>query len=158
MKRCENDTITPPLPQGQKAEGKRLQTPRAWPAALGVGIAALAALGIEVGSRLLTGKGIFDHLKKLSAGIEDRLIKWMKRQQVKDIVIKKFVFVFESINSIVSYAQKGTNAVIVKIFGKTNSGRKVYTGEQVTISVTKKKADELVNKREVEAGLAELGF
>ena len=123
-------------------------------AALGIGAAVLAVFGI----RWLTGKRIFKHLRKLSAGIEDRLRNWMKQQRVNDVVIKKFVFVFESLNTIMTNAQKGMNVVVVKIFGKTNSGRKIATGEQVVVSVTEKKRNELVNKHEVEAELAELGF
>lgn len=127
-------------------------------AALGIGIAALTALGLEVGSRWLTGKGVFDHLRKLSAGIEDRLKRWTKRQGANGVVIEKFVFVFESVNTFMTKAQKGMDAVRVKVFGKPNSGRRIATGEQCVVSVRKKKANELVSKHEIEVGLAELGF
>lgn len=125
-------------------------------AAIGIGVAAAGTA--EAISRLATGKGVFEHVRNFSAGIEDRLKKWMQRQRVNDVIINKLVFVFESINSFATTAQKGMDSVRVSIFGKTSSGKRVNTGEQVVMSVTKKEANELTNKHEIEAGLAELGF
>lgn len=125
-------------------------------AAIGIGAAAVGT--VEVVSRLATGKGVFEHIRNLSAGIENRLRQWMRRQEVNNVIISRFVFVFEAINTFMTTAQKGMDSVRVAIFGKTSSGRKVNTGETVVMSVTKKEANELTNKHEIEAGLAELGF
>lgn len=125
-------------------------------AAIGIGAAAVGT--VEVVSRLTTGKGVFEHIRNLSAGIENRLRQWMLRQEVNNVIISRFVFVFEAINTFMTTAQKGMDSVRVAIFGKTSSGRKVNTGETVVMSVTKKEANELTNKHEIEAELAELGF
>ena len=127
-------------------------------AAFGVCIAALAALGIDVTSRWLTGKGIFKHLRNFSVDIEERLRKWLQQQRVDGVVINKLVFVFECVNSFLTTAQKGMDYVIVKIFGETDAGRRVNTGKRVIMRVTMEKAKELASRREIEAGLNELGL
>ena len=48
--------------------------------------------------------------------------------------------------------------VIVKIFGETDAGRRVNTGKRVIMRVTMEKAKELASRREIEAGLNELGL
>lgn len=123
-----------------------------------IGIGAAAAGTAEVISRLTTGKGVFEHIRNLSAGIENRLKQWMRRQRVNNVIINKFVFVFEAINTFMTTAQKGMDSVRVMIFGKTSSGREVNTGETVVMSVTKKEAAELTNKHKIEAELTDLGF
>ena len=130
-------------------------------AAIGIGVAAAGTA--EAISRLATGKGVFDHIRNFSAGIEDRLKKWMKRQQVDDVVIKRFVFVFETFNTALTKTQDVCNTiekafVKVSIYGQTSSGRKVNTGEEVIVSVTKSEAKELTDKHEMLATLDELGL
>ena len=68
------------------------------------------------------------------------------------------MFVCEIVNDLMTATQKGMNKVRVKIFGKPTSGRRIYTGEQVDIIVTEKKANELTDKHKLEAELDELGF
>lgn len=126
--------------------------------ALDAGIAVLAAVGIEVGSRLLTGKGLFEHIRDALSGIEEELKSWLERKRKSNVVIKKFVLVIESCITPITLVNKGIERIKVAIFGESDTGKRHNTGKVVITEFKKKDAENLKSKKEVEAELAELGF
>ena len=131
--------------------------------AIAVSAAVVAIWAGDKLSRRITGKSMFEHIRNFSAGIEDRLRQWMRRKEFATDAIKKIVFVFELANTILTKAQNIGDTiekafVKVSIFGQTSSGRKVNTGEEVVMSVSKSEAEELTGKHEMIATLSELGF
>ena len=131
-------------------------------AALGIGIAALTALGIEVGSRLLTGKGMFDHIQTAYAGIKNRLSTWIQQKGNSNVIIKRLVFVLQSI---IGIEKKGMRKVRLAIFGETDDydakkGEFVRykTNEVVTVEMENTDAEKLRSKKEIDAELDELGL
>ena len=120
--------------------------------AIGVGIAAL--VGIEISTRLLTGKGLLEHLLSAFEGLELRLKNWLEEKRVNRVTIERLVFVLEKVNGGVNNINKAVN---VKIFGKTAGGRKYNTGEVLTLSTkTPEDAEKLLGKKEMEVALAEV--
>lgn len=126
--------------------------------ALDVGIAALAVVGIEVGSRMLTGKGLFEHIRDALSGIEQELKSWLERKRKSNVIIKKFVLVIESCITPIRLVDKGIECVKVAIFGESDIGKRHNTGKVVITELKKKDAEGLKSKKEVETGLDEIGF
>ena len=90
--------------------------------ALGAGVAALAAIGVDVGLRKLTGKGLFGHMRSAVLGIEDSLHKWIQEQGASNGCIKKLVFIVELCSTPVELMDKGLRLVEVAILGVSADG------------------------------------
>ena len=123
---------------------------------VGEAVVAIVAgvLGIEICTRLLTGKGLLEHLLSKFQGLEIRLKNWLEEKRVNRVTIERLVLVLEKVSGGINDVNKFVN---VKIFGKTAGGRKYNTGEVVTFGTkTSEDAEKLLGQKEMEVALAEV--
>ena len=114
----------------------------------------VGALGIEICTRLLTGKGLLEHLLSKFQDLEIRLKNWLEEKRVNRVTIERLVLVLEKVSGGINDVNKFVN---VKIFGKTAGGRKYNTGEVLTLNTkTSEDAEKLLGKKEMEVALAEV--
>lgn len=126
--------------------------------AIGVGSVIAGWLGAEVASRMLTGKGLFDHLLTLVDKLGQRLKSWLEKKRVERVWIKRLVFIVESCKTPVALVNKGMERVRIAVFGETKGGRRYNTGETVLIEEKKAVAEKLKSTHQMEAELEELNL
>lgn len=124
--------------------------------ALGVGIAALAAAGIDIGLSKITGKGLLGHIRSAVSGIDDKLHKWIQEKRDCNVIIQKIVFVIELCETPVQVLDKGMRCIEVAIFGESEDGQRHATGEHPVFAVKQSEVRGLKGKREIAAELGEL--